>query len=55
MAKMVYSDSLEEMVIARFTYKGHVYKWNDIDCVYYDETEGDESYIMVMPESAQPL
>lgn len=50
--KMIWSHSLEEMVVERFTYKGHLYIWNDLDCVYYDETEGDESYLMEIPETA---
>lgn len=52
MKKMVWSDSLDEMVVASFTYKKHRYEWNDVDCVYYDETEGDESYLMDVPENA---
>ena len=50
---MKWSDSLEEMVVAQFTWKGHLFVWNDIDCVYYDETEGDESYLMEVPEGAE--
>ena len=53
MMKMVYSDSLDEMVVQQFTYKGHLYVWNDEDCVYYDETEGDESYLFEVPANAQ--
>jgi hypothetical protein len=52
MKKMVWSDSLGELVIASFTYKKHRYEWNDVDCVYYDETEGDESFLMDVPKSA---
>lgn len=48
----VYSDSLEEMVLKAFIYKRHKYVWNDIDCVYYDETECDESYFCDIPEDA---
>lgn len=49
----VWSDSLDEMVVKQFTYKNHVFVWNDIDCVYYDETAGDESYCMTIPENAE--
>lgn len=50
--KMIWSTSLEEMIVRSFIYKKHKYVWNDLDCVYYDETEGDESYLMEMPEDA---
>lgn len=52
--KRVYSDSLDEMVVKQFMYKGHLYVWNDIDCVYYDETEGDESFLWEMPTDEKP-
>lgn len=50
---MIYSESLEKMVHKQFTWKGHLYVWNDEDCLYYDETEGDESYLMEIPDGAQ--
>lgn len=44
---MVWSDSLECMVYKQFYYKfkkgKHLFIWNDEDCVYYDETAGDET------------
>lgn len=46
---MVYSNSIGEMVLAKFYYKNHKYVWNDFDCVYYDETSGDESFLMDVP------
>lgn len=52
-ATVVYSNSLGEMVYKKFKDKrGHVCVWNDSDCVYYDETAGDESYYMEIPEEA---
>ena len=52
MNKPVYvlSDSLDEMVLAYFIWHNHCYEWNDRDCVYYDITAGDESYLMVVPD-----
>lgn len=50
---MVWSNSLDEMVVNSFTWKNHLYIWNDVDCVYYDETEGDESFLMTIPEGAE--
>lgn len=49
MPRYIYSESLDEMVLASFIWHGHKYEWNDIDCVYYDETAGDESYLMEVP------
>ena len=50
---MKWSDSLDEMVVSQFTWRGHLYVWDDIDCLYYDETAGDESYLMEIPEDAK--
>lgn len=53
--KQVYSESLNEMVVKQFMYKGHLYLWSDIDCVYYDETEGDESFLFEVPIDASEV
>lgn len=43
--KTVYSESLNEMVVKGFYYKGGHYEWNDIDCVYYhDDIDGRFCY-----------
>ena len=49
---MIYSDSLGEMVVDKFKYKGKIYEWNDSDCVWYNK-EVDDDYFMEMPESAE--
>lgn len=49
----IYSDSLDEMVLKGFTYKGKHYTWNDPDCVYYQDDVDDEWYDEV-PEGAIP-
>lgn len=44
--KMVYSDSLENMVCKGFTIgkmKKH-YTWNDSDCTYYSDESDEYSY-----------
>lgn len=33
----IYSDSLGEMIVKAFVYKGERFKWNDADCLYYSE------------------
>lgn len=33
----IYSDSLGEMVVKAFIYKGERFEWNDTDCLYYSE------------------
>lgn len=48
--KYVLSESLDEMVLTYFIWHGHRYEWNDRDCVYYDETAGDETYLMIPPD-----
>ena len=50
--KVRWSNSLGCAHIVGFTYKKHHYVWNDMDCVFYDETEGDESYMMEVPSGA---
>ncbi len=47
----VYSDSLGEMVVKGFSYKGNHYTWNDFDCVYYAD-DSDECYYMDIPKGA---
>lgn len=39
---MIYSDSLDCMVVIGFMYCGQLYTWNDSDCIYWnDEIDGD--------------
>ncbi len=47
---VIFSKSLEEAVVCEFVWHGHLYCWHDQDCVYYNETRGDESYMMECPE-----
>ena len=47
---VVYSKSLEEAIVCEFVWCGQLYRWHDDDCVYYNETAGDESYLMECPE-----
>lgn len=54
--KMVYSDSLDEDVIAGFTIEDEEegtmhYSWHDEDCVYYWD-DSDESFYMEVPKGA---
>lgn len=52
--KMVYSNSLDEMVIAKFyTLTGEEYEWNDEDCLYYN-VGSDEDWFMEVPNNALP-
>lgn len=50
----IYSDSLDEMVLKSFIYKGKRYIWNDLDCVYYN-ADSDEDWFMEVPETAKPF
>ena len=55
--KMVYSDSLDEYVIAGFTIEDEEegtkhYTWYDDDCVYYWD-EADDDYYMEVPKGAK--
>lgn len=47
----IYSDSLEEMVVKAFIYKGERFEWNDSDCLYYSELT-DERWFECLPVSA---
>lgn len=49
--KMVWSDSLVEMVHVGFTIGKKHYSWNDEDCVYYWD-EADDDYYMEAPDNA---
>lgn len=51
MAKMIYSDYLEEMVVSGFTVGETHYSWNEIDLVYWSD-ETDDDYYMEVPKSA---
>ena len=51
--KMMYSNSLDEIVIKEFIYRGKKYIWNDADCVYYWK-ESDENWFMEVPTDAIP-
>ena len=46
------SETVEPRV---FEYRNHVYVWHEPDCVYYNETKGDESYLSECPEDRQEL
>lgn len=46
--KHIYSESLGEMVVKEFEFKGKKYVWNDMDCLYYSE-ESDEDYLYEVP------
>ena len=50
MDKMIYSNSLEDMVISGFTWDKHHYTWNDEDCLFY--RDDDEDYFMCVPDDA---
>lgn len=55
--KMVYSESLDEDVIAGFTIEDEEegtmhYSWHDEDCVYYWD-DSDESFYMEVPKGAK--
>lgn len=55
--KMVYSESLDEDVIAGFTIEDEEegtmhYTWHDEDCVYYWD-DSDESFYMEVPKGAK--
>ena len=55
--KMIWSDSLDENVVAGFTIEDEVdgtkhYTWNDDDCVYYWD-EADDDYYMEVPMGAK--
>ena len=57
MAYMIYSDSLDEMVVYGFTVQlrrgtAH-YTWDDVDCVYYHD-DIDGNYYFEMPADAVP-
>ncbi len=49
--KYIYSESLGYMVVELFRWNGRLYKWNDLDCVFYNE-ESDEDYFMTVPDDA---
>lgn len=46
----IYSDSLGEMVVKAFIYKGERFEWNDSDCLYYSE-HTDERWFEDIPVS----
>lgn len=46
----IYSDSLGEMIVKAFVYKGERFKWNDADCLYYSE-HTDERWFEDIPVS----
>ena len=50
--RMIYSDSLNEMIIKGFTYKSKHYTWNDLDCVYYCDNV-DDTYFFEVPINAK--
>lgn len=47
MEKMIYSNSLGEMVNAGFTKGKYHYTWNDSDCLYYNDEIEDIYYIEI--------
>lgn len=47
---MIYSDSLDDMVVKGFYYQNSKYIWDDDDCIYYDEDT--EDYFMCIPKQA---
>ncbi len=47
----IYSDSLGEMIVKAFIYKGERFEWNDLDCLYYSELT-DERWFEDLPVSA---
>ena len=49
--RYIYSHSLDDMVVESFHWNGKLYKWHDLDCVYYSE-ESDEDYWMTVPDDA---
>lgn len=51
MARFIYSNSLEEMVVRSFLYRNRRYVWSDCDCLYYSE-ESDEDYFSEIPDGA---
>ncbi len=56
MMKMIYSDSLNEMVVYGFRMKlkrgGYThYTWSDADCVYWND-DVDDKYYMEVPKNA---
>ncbi len=50
----VYSDSLNEMVIKAFLYRGEKFVWNDADCVYYSD-DTDERWLYDLPVDSKDL
>lgn len=50
--KYIYSDSLDEMVLRKFEYKGKTYEWDDLDMVYYN-VDSDEDWFEEIPNGAQ--
>lgn len=48
----IYSDSLNEMVIKAFMYKGIKYEWHDLDCIYYS-TLTDADWFDGIPKDAK--
>ncbi|SDZ24154.1 hypothetical protein [Tindallia californiensis] len=47
---VIYSKSLEEAIVYEFIWMKQLYRWNDANCVYYNESTGDESYLMELPK-----
>ncbi len=49
--KYVWSISLNQMVVSQFYYKGHLYKWHDMDCIYWHEVD-DTRFFYEVPTNA---
>lgn len=47
----IYSNSLGEMVVKAFIYKGERFEWNDADCLYYSDST-DERWLEDLPVNA---
>lgn len=49
----VWSNSLSQMVVAKFKYKdGDTYTWDDVNCLYWNDNGDEDDYFMEMPENS---
>ncbi len=44
MSRYIWSDSLEELIVKGFTFRGHHYTWNDLDMVWWRDDVDDRYY-----------
>ena len=51
MDKMIYSNSLDYMVVSGFYWKGMHYTWNDEDVVFWNDSV-DDDFFWCVPDDA---